>query len=197
MSLLRPTRRGAPTHRSWATAALLLGLLSARAAHAGTTPGKLGADAATLDRTLREYRLHTLDGGTLTLGALRGEVVVVNFWATWCTPCRRELTRLDALNRELEPQKGRVIAISVDLDADNVRRFVQRQRLALCVVHDGPEGLARRLDLSTLPFSMVLDREGHVAFTTLGASDLSVASLAERTRQLAGSRPVVAEGGSR
>ena len=182
---------------AWAVATTsLLALGLARSVLAGVAPG-IGVSAATVQRALREHALRTLDGKTLTLDALHGEVVVVNFWASWCPPCRHELARLDALNTDIARRGGRVVAISVDADPANARRFVARQKLKLLVAHDGPDGLARTLDLTHLPFSMVLDREGQVSFTTLGGSETSVSSLVERTQQLVASRPVVAEGGTR
>jgi peroxiredoxin len=179
-----------------ASLALAVAVLCAASVDAGPVSG-VGADPATLHRALREHTLRSLDGRVTTLDALRGDVVVVNFWASWCTPCRRELTRLDALNTEIARRGGRVVAISVDEDIANARRFATRQRLKMMVVHDGPQGLARTLDLSHLPFTMVLNREGQVAFTTLGASEASVQGLVERTQQLVAAHPAVAEGESR
>ena len=123
-------RRG--TRCGW-TSPLLLGAALAwimacpSPSAAGSAKG-LGADAATLKQALREHTLRGLDGKTMTLDALRGEVVVVNFWASWCTPCRRELARLDALNTEIARRGGRVVAISVDEEIENARRFAARAR---------------------------------------------------------------------
>ncbi|TMQ73140.1 MAG: TlpA family protein disulfide reductase [Candidatus Eisenbacteria bacterium] len=191
------SRRVTGAGRARALLALVLLLAASAPARAlgGTVVGAgIGVDEPTLRRVLREHPLRTIHGETMTLDALRGEVVVVNFWATWCPPCRRELARLDALESDIGRRGARVLAVSVDRDPANVRRFVRRQRLRLPVAVDGPDGLARELDLSSLPFTMVLDREGRVAFTTLGAADATVASLVERTQQLVASKPVVAEG---
>src|SRR5881409_1516255 len=64
--------------------------------------------------TLAAYKLASLDGKTTTLSAYRGEVIVVNFWASWCAPCRRELPLLDQWIASWTGRGARVIAISVD-----------------------------------------------------------------------------------
>jgi len=113
--------------------------------------------------------LKALDGKAWRLADHRGQVVVVNFWASWCRPCRKELPALEALHAEIAPRGGQVLAISIDEDADNARRFVRTHRLSLPVIHDGPNGLANLLELDRIPYTMVLDRSGAVAFVGAGS----------------------------
>src|SRR5262245_56507826 len=75
--------------------------------------------------TLAAHRLESLDGKTTTLAAYRGDVIVVNFWASWCAPCRRELPMLDQWNAAWSGRGARVIAISIDTDAKKARRFAE------------------------------------------------------------------------
>lgn len=191
--------RGRPGFRG---AAVSLAAMVALASLAGmaVAEDRDGVDASRLRSALARRPLRTLDGQPVTLEGLRGEVVVLNFWATWCGPCRAELPRLDALHRELASRRGRVVALSIDQDVANVRRFVKRYRLTLPVVHDGPEGVVRSLGLQHVPFTVVLDRAGEVAFTAHGADAVSVAALVERARRLATEKPLVSgvpEGGTR
>jgi thiol-disulfide isomerase/thioredoxin len=154
---------------------------------------------AALRDALRSHVLRTPGGGTLSVADLRGEVVVINFWASWCTPCRRELPQLDALHAELSRRQGRVLAISIDRDPENVRRFVSKHDLKLPIYLDGPEGLARRLDLDHIPFTVVLDRRGEVAFTGSGATPNELAELGAVARRLVGEVPSLTtdQGGTR
>ena len=144
-----------------------------------------GARAERLREALRRHPLRGLDGRTLPAAALDGEVVVVSFWATWCKPCRRELPSLDALHAELAGKGGRVVAVSIDTDPANVRRFVRTHGLRLPVYVDGPEGLARDLDLDHVPFTMVLDRSGALAHATSGAGAAGLAAIAAEARRAA------------
>ena len=164
---------------SLCVAALCSGAAAASARAAGSAPAvrasaaTAGADAARAEsaRMLLEGRgLERLDGRAWRLADHRGEVVVVNFWASWCRPCRRELPELDELNAEIAEHGGQVVAISIDANADNARRFVRTHKLSLPVVHDGPGGLANLLDLDRIPYTMVLDRSGAVAFISDGTN---------------------------
>ena len=154
------------------------------------TPAGLGFASDRLGAILSHHPLRTLDGRQVSLQSLRGEVVVINFWASWCPPCRRELPRLDALHKEISKRGGQVLAVSIDHDLENVRRFVRRHGLTLPICHDGPGGLARQLDLKNVPLTVVLDRGGQIAFTTHESDRQALDQLTASTRQLlASERP--------
>src|SRR6185503_8407093 len=104
------------------------------------------------------------------------------FWASWCGPCRRELPRLDALQTSLGAHGARVVAISIDEESRNAARFAKSLALAFPVYHDGPDGLARRLDLPAVPYTIVLDRDGAVAFTTTGSDERALDAIARAAR---------------
>lgn len=123
-------------------------------------------DTKEVARELREYPLRDLNGDTHTLSEYRGEVVVVNFWASWCTPCLQEMPALDAWNTRWLDKGARVVAVSVDHEVGNARRFVDKAKLTLEVCHDGSDGLAKRLDLPSLPCTYVLDKSGELALVT-------------------------------
>jgi thiol-disulfide isomerase/thioredoxin len=79
----------------------------------------------------------------------------VNFWASWCAPCRRELPLLDQWNSAWTGRGARVIAISIDTDAKKAKRFAEEMKLTLPVMHDGPQGLARTLDIPSVPYTLL------------------------------------------
>jgi thiol-disulfide isomerase/thioredoxin len=164
--------------------ALLALLLLSPALARAAAPEGVGADPAAMRRALDAHVLQTVDGVRLPMGSLRGEIVVVNFWASWCRPCRKELPVLDALHASLKGRGARVVAISIDEDPRNVERFVKANRLTLPVYHDGPEGLARKLDLQHLPLTLVLDRRGEVVWTMSGSDRAALDALARKTESL-------------
>jgi len=111
---------------------------------------------------LAEHSLRGLDGTDTRLADLRGDIVVVNFWASWCKPCKRELLSLNDWHAELAGKGIQILAVSVDKDLRKAERFVSGSRLDLPVYHDGPDGLAARLELPSLPCTVILDRAGNV-----------------------------------
>lgn len=188
-----PARR--PNRRSGARTSLLagwaLGLVLAWAPPVAGAPGS--PNATVLRDALRRHSFRTIDGAVVSLPALEGQVVVLNFWASWCQPCRRELPSLDALNTQLAGQGGRVLAISIDRDPDKARRFAKTYRLNLPIVYDGPDGVVRTLDLEHVPFTVVLDRSGDVAYTASGSDDAALTALRAVTRKLVAARPLVSQ----
>jgi thiol-disulfide isomerase/thioredoxin len=179
-----------PTRATLAAAIAALTLGVALASPGGAAgPGALGLDPDRVRHELAAHTLKSVEGRSLALGSLHGEVVVVNFWASWCGPCRKELPRLDALHAAIAGQGGRVLAVSIDSEARNARRFVKAHRLSLPVYVDGPDGLARKLDLPHVPYTIVLDRDGSVALTTAGADDKAIETIAATTRRLLAGSP--------
>jgi len=189
-------RRSHPTahHVAHGVAALVLATAWIAPAAAGAGTNGIGASDTALRQALDGHTLRTLDGRSFTLGSLQGGVVVVNFWATWCRSCQRELPALAALNAELSAHGGQVLAISIDQDPRNVKRFVREHRLTLPIAQDGPDGLARALDLRSVPLTMVLDRRGAVAFVASGGAPQGLEAAGARARELASSSPLQAEG---
>jgi thiol-disulfide isomerase/thioredoxin len=129
------------------------------AAPAASAPDRAGVEAA-----LRGRVLHAPDGRSLRLDDCRGDVVVLNFWASWCKPCRKEMPLLDRLHSRIASSSGRVVAISVDREPRRAAAFLEEHSLTLPAYVDGPDGLAAKMDLPVLPYTVVLDRAGRVAF---------------------------------
>jgi peroxiredoxin len=145
----------------------------------GSASGKAPAGAplpgvaAGAEEALWALRLDRPEGGELALASLRGRSLVVNFWATWCPPCVKELPDLDRFQADHAARGWQVVGIAID-SPTAVRKFLARQPLRFPIGVAGLEGteLARQLGNSAggLPFTVVLDPAGRIVQRKLGAT---------------------------
>jgi peroxiredoxin len=116
-----------------------------------------------------DFTLPTLDGGRLRLADLRGKVVLLNFWATWCPPCRAEMPAMERIYRELAPRGFTIVAVNYQEKAEVVRPFVEELNLTFPIVLDeSGEVTDRHYPLIGLPTTFVLDREGRTVARAVG-----------------------------
>ncbi len=108
----------------------------------------------------------------------RGQVILINFWATWCVPCRIEMPSLEKLYRRFRSQEFIVLAVSID-KAGGVKEFVDERNLSFPILLDR-EGKAEKLYQShTIPITYVVARSGHVTAKVDGAKNWSSAETIE------------------
>ena len=125
-----------------------------------------------------------LAGEAASLADYEGEILVVNFWASWCAPCREELPELDSWNTEWSGLGARVVAVSIDKKMANAQRFADEAGLDLAVLVDGPDGLAAGLDLTAVPSTYLLDRDGRVVMVVHGYDQKELARLKRAVEDL-------------
>jgi thiol-disulfide isomerase/thioredoxin len=141
-------------------ALVLAAFLLAGSAHAAK-PGERAPDVVLPD----------LDGKEVKLAALRGSVVVLDFWASWCGPCKKELPALDALARRYAGEGKPVVILAVNIDRErrNAEKFLASARVSSLRVLLDPKGKgAAAYDLPTMPTSYVIDGEGIVRLVHAG-----------------------------
>jgi cytochrome c biogenesis protein CcmG, thiol:disulfide interchange protein DsbE len=145
----------------------------------------VGVDAG--DRRAPRYDVVTLDGMRLTPEALRGHVVLVNVWATWCGPCRAEMPLLERMAARHRARGLVVLGLSVDRAPDAVRAYLRSRGVTYPVAvvgpgGGGPSGVAAFGGVRGYPTSFLLDRDGVVRHAVLGP--LAPASLEPAVRRL-------------
>jgi peroxiredoxin len=106
------------------------------------------------------FDLPRLSGGRLQLASLRGQVVLVNFWATWCAPCVAEMPSLQKLHEALGAHGLAVVGISIDEERGELERFVRDHGLTFPVLHDASGAVASAWGVQGYPETFVLDAAG-------------------------------------
>jgi peroxiredoxin len=114
-----------------------------------------------------------LEGRTLDLRDLRGEVVLLNVWATWCYPCRREMPAFEELHREWQEHGLRIVAVSIDGAGAgrDVIEFVAEYGLTFDILHDPEQRITRTLQTIGVPETFLIDAEGRLQKHWIGRVD--------------------------
>jgi thiol-disulfide isomerase/thioredoxin len=120
-------------------------------------------------------RFTGLDGAELDVARWRGQPLLVNFWATWCPPCVKELPEINQFYKEAKGQGWQVLGLAID-QAEPVKAFLQKTPLDFAIALAGPQGLGLVRELGNpaggLPFSVVFDETGEISWRRLGVSSL-------------------------
>lgn len=125
-----------------------------------------------------DFTLPTLHGHPIQLSDLQGWVVLVNFWATWCHPCRTEMPSMNALYQAYHHKGLEILAIASDLQGyEIVAPFVQAHTLTFPILLDPGNVIGAQLPVQGLPTSYLLDKQGRVAALELGARNWNAAKV--------------------
>ncbi len=147
------------------SAALLLGAASAQAAHAP------------------EFSVAT-DKGELTLDSLKGRVVYLDFWASWCTPCRASFPWMNAMQERYGDYGLTILGVNLDKDRDLVKRFTDETPATFTIGYD-PEGTAaEKYGVEVMPSSYLIDKEGNLVKVHRGFREKDRAALEQEIREL-------------
>jgi len=118
-----------------------------------------------------DFTLHSMGGPNLRLQEQRGQVVMLNFWASWCGPCRQEMPRLNRLYEKYHASGFQLLGVNVDDDARNAAEVATSLGLRFPVLLDTRKQVSRLYDLGTMPSTVLIDRDGKVRFIHLGYKD--------------------------
>ncbi len=147
----------------WVSGAFLVVAISTCAVDDTTGPPQLGA-------LIPGYTATTLEGDSVSLSSLQGEVVLLNLWATWCAPCRKETPFLQELFEEHQEDGLHLVGVSLDtgVATEQVERFVEDYGVTYTILHD-PENRAMELyRVLGLPATFLIDRDGVLRWMRYG-----------------------------
>jgi peroxiredoxin len=115
-----------------------------------------------------DFTLRTLDGQKLRLGEQRGRVVLVNFWATWCGPCRQEMPHLNKLYEKYKSSGFVLLGVNVDDDTRQAAGVADKLGVKFPVLPDADKRVSKQYDLSAMPSTVLIDRDGKVRYLHRG-----------------------------
>jgi len=115
-----------------------------------------------------DFTLRVMNGPNLRLQEQRGKVVLVNFWATWCGPCREEMPQLNSLYEKYKASGFVLLGVNVDEDVRNVNTVVGQLGVKFPVLLDTDKQVSKLYELSAMPATVLIDREGKVRYLHRG-----------------------------
>ena len=121
-----------------------------------------------------DFTVKDIAGAEVSLSALKGNVVLLDFWATWCPPCRVEVPNLLGIHKSFKGRKFVLISVSLDRDLDAARRFVREKGMDWVHVIDrqAARALAEKYEIEYIPSTFVIDRQGRLAASQLRGDEL-------------------------
>ena len=123
-------------------------------------------------------------GAKMALASHLGRVVLVNFWATWCEPCEREMPAMERLYQALSGEQFELIAVAIDDDEAQVRAFQDRYQLSFPILLDPSQAVYGAYQTMGVPESLLIDRDGRIVERYVGPREWDAVEYVERLREL-------------
>jgi peroxiredoxin len=118
-----------------------------------------------------DFTLKDLNSNSIVLSAFKGKVVLLNFWATWCPPCRAEMPALNKLYQQLKPRGLVVVAVSTDRSISDIKGFLEKHKFDFPILFDEDRTAARLYRVFSMPTTFLIDRNGTIVEKFYGEYD--------------------------
>jgi peroxiredoxin len=129
-----------------------------------TLVASLAWAAQTLSGPAPGFTLQTRDGKAMSLGDLEGKVVMVNFWATWCVPCRQEMPHLQALYERYNSLGFELLAVNVEDNPEGARKWLAETPVTFPVLFDSKNDVSKLYKVTAMPSTVLIGRDGDMRF---------------------------------
>jgi thiol-disulfide isomerase/thioredoxin len=124
----------------------------------------LAVQAGDISGPAPEFRLHDASGNVHQLDTLKGQVVMINFWASWCGPCRQEMPLLEAIFRKYEPLGFTLLAVNVEENSADGEAWLRDRPVSFPVLYDPDNQVSKLFDVIAMPSTVLIDRQGNVRY---------------------------------
>jgi thiol-disulfide isomerase/thioredoxin len=155
----------------------------------GGEDGPTGTESLLVGKPAPDFELDLLAGGKFKLSEHRDEIVVLDFWATWCGPCMQTMPLVEEAMKEFEGAPVRLVAVNLEEPASEVKSVLDRHKLSMTVALDQDGITARKYEANAIPQTVIVDREGKVHRLYVGGGDAMVDSLKTSLREMLGLKP--------
>ncbi len=115
-----------------------------------------------------DFALKSHSGENLRLSEFRGEVVMINFWASWCGPCRQEMPLLDELYSQYQPLGFTILGVNVEEDSTKARKLLRDIPVSFPILFDNKSEVSKLYDVIAMPSTVLVDRDGNVRYLHQG-----------------------------
>jgi peroxiredoxin len=126
------------------------------------------AGATTEKAAAPDFTLKSASGENIRLSELRGQVVMINFWASWCGPCRQEMPLLDELHARYSPMGFTMLGVNVEEDASKARALLDDLPVDFPILFDSNNEVSRVYDVVAMPSTVLVDRDGNIRYVHRG-----------------------------
>jgi thiol-disulfide isomerase/thioredoxin len=147
-----------------------------------------GTESPLVGQQAFPFQLAMLDGSRFRLGAHKGHVVVLDFWASWCGPCMQSMPLVDEVVRRFADRKVELVAVNMEEQPEQVKTMLQRHQLKVPVVFDADGTVAAKYAVTAIPQTVVIDRDGKIARLFVGGGKKTAEALRKALEELAGGK---------
>lgn len=124
--------------------------------------------AVSVGSTIADFTLPSASGKNIKFSELRGKVVLVNFWATWCGPCRQEMPLLNDIHKEYSAKGFTMLGINIDNKPKNAIKMMKKLGVNFPVVFDKSKSVSEQMGVEAMPFTVLVDRAGKARYVHKG-----------------------------
>ncbi len=121
-----------------------------------------------LQKQAPDFTLKSLEGPNVKLSELRGDVVLINFWASWCGPCRQEMPLLEELSSKYEPMGFTMLGVNVEEDSTAAKSMLDELGVSFPILFDNENTVSESYDVIAMPTTVIVDRDGKVQYVHHG-----------------------------
>ena len=146
--------------------------------------GTLSASSALLGKTAPDFTLRSNEGDNKKLSELRGKVVLLNFWATWCGPCRQEMPKLSELKELHDEYDFELLGINIDEDKNKALRVAKKLNVNFPILFDETKQVSKEYSIDAMPMTILIDRDGTIRYIHRGYKENYIGLYQQQIKKL-------------